>query len=520
MSAPLLEVEELRVVYGARAVVDGVSFSLARGEAAALVGASGSGKSQTALALLGLNAPGARLSGAARFAGENLLTLPRRRLDALRGRRIAMAFQEPAASLDPFLSVGAQLCAVLRLRAGLSRTQARARAIDLFGLARLPEPERKFDAFPHQLSGGQLQRVAIAMALSCEPALLLADEPTSALDATVAAQVMELLDELRRRLGLAVLIITHDLPLARRFAGVVHVMADGRLVEGGAGAARPLAAAAPRGRAPAQGEASGEAAEILRLERVSVRAGGRGLFAPPSREILKGVSLTLERGRTLAVVGESGAGKTTLARAALRLAPSEGSIRFMGREIGALPEKALRPLRRDMQMVFQDPFGALSPRLRVADVVAEGLAVHEPSLSRRERDEAAAEALRAVGLDPARRFARPSAFSGGQRQRIALARALILAPRLVVLDEPTSALDEALRGDVLRLIAALQRERGLSYLLVTHDLAAARALAHRVAVMKDGEIVETGAAEEVLEAPRHAYARALVEAARRLGGGA
>ena len=516
MSAPLLKVEDLRVVYGGRAVVDGVSFSLARGEAAALVGASGSGKSQTALALIGLNAPGARLSGAARFEGENLLTLPRRRLDALRGRRIAMAFQEPAASLDPFLSVGAQLCAVLRLRAGLSRTQAHARAIELFGLARLPEPEAKLAAYPHQLSGGQLQRVAIAMALSCEPALLLADEPTSALDATVAAQVMELLDELRRRLGLAVLLITHDLPLARHFAGAIHVMAEGRLVEGGAGAPRPLAAAAPRGRAPAQGEA----AEILRLERVSVRAVGRGLFAPPSREILKGVSVTLEQGRTLAVVGESGAGKTTLARAALRLAPSEGSIRFMGREIGALPEKALRPLRRDMQMVFQDPFGALSPRLRVADVVAEGLAVHEPSLSRRERDEAAAEALRAVGLDPARRFSRPSAFSGGQRQRIALARALILAPRLVVLDEPTSALDEALRGDVLRLIAELQRERGLSYLLVTHDLAAARALAHRVAVMKDGEIVETGAAEEVLEAPRHAYARALVEAARRLGGGA
>ncbi|PNG27058.1 ABC transporter ATP-binding protein [Methylocella silvestris] len=524
---PLLEFANLCVSYGGRRIVDEVSFTLARGETAALVGASGSGKSQTALAALRLLPPQVRTSGRVAFEGEDLLSLPERRLNAIRGRRVAMIFQEPMSALDPLFTVGSQIAAVLRLQAGFSRGQALTRAAELLDLVGIDAPKERLSAFPHQLSGGQRQRVSIAMAIACEPDALIADEPTTALDVTVAARILDLLGELRARLGLAMIFISHDLQLVRRLASRVYVMDAGRIVEAGATEAvfcNPqhsatqgliVAAPSPRARRP------DPAPEILRAENLSVAYRRRGgWFAGRSEvKVLDAVTLSLKRGRTLGVVGESGAGKSTLGRAILRLVPASGAICFEGRDIGGLDETGMRPLRRAMQMVFQDPYGALSPRMRIGDIVSEGLLIHEPALSRRARDGRAAQALEEVSIDPARRDRRPREFSGGQRQRIAIARAMILRPRLVVLDEPTSALDRATQMDILRLLRDLQEAHGLAYVLISHDLKTIEAMADDIAVMKNGCIVEQGPAAQILGSPRDPYTRSLMQAAFDTHGG-
>ncbi len=493
---------------------------------AALVGESGSGKSQMALAALRLLPPPALASGSIIFEGEDLLALPPRRLDAIRGRRIAFVFQEPMSALDPLFTVGAQLGAVLRLRAGFSRRASASRATELFDLVGIAEPERRLHAYPHELSGGQRQRVAIAMAIACRPDVLIADEPTTALDVTVAAKILDLLMELKRRLGMAMIFISHDLGLVRRFADTIHVMRRGEIVESGPAAGvisapkheytRLLLAAFPRPREP---RAAHGAPELLAAKGVSVcyRLRGGWLAGKRAFKAVDGVSLVLREGRTLGLVGESGSGKSTLARALLKLTPASGVIRFAHRDLTPLNAARMRPLRRSMQLVFQDPYASLSPRLRIGDIVGEGLRVHEPSMTRAERDKRAARALEEVMLDPDLRRRFPHELSGGQRQRVAIARAMILKPRLVVLDEPTSALDRSVQIGVLALLRDLQDAHGLSYIFISHDLAVIRALADEIAVMKDGRIVEQGEARRIMEEPREAYTRALIAAA--FGGG-
>jgi peptide/nickel transport system ATP-binding protein/oligopeptide transport system ATP-binding protein len=524
----ILSFRDLGIAYGASRVVEGVSFALGRGETAAIVGESGSGKSQTALAALRLLPMGATTSGSISFAGENLLALPERRLDAIRGRRIAIVFQEPMSALEPLFTVGAQIGAVLRLRAGLSRRAAALRAQELFDLVGIAEPGRRLHAYPHELSGGQRQRVAIAMAIACRPEVLIADEPTTALDVTVAARILDLLMDLKRRLGMAMIFISHDLGLVRRFADTIHVMYKGEIVESGRASSvigapkheytRRLLAAIPHPRKRRAGE---DAPELLAASEIRVIHRLRGGWLAGKREIkaVDGVSLVLREGRTLGVVGESGSGKSTLARALLKLTPASGVIRFEGRDLTLLDAAQMRPLRRSMQIVFQDPNASLSPRMRVGEIIGEGLRAHEPSMRRAERDARAAGALEEVMLEPVllRRF--PHELSGGQRQRVAIARAMILKPRLVVLDEPTSALDRSVQSGVLELLRDLQDAHGLSYVFISHDLAVVRAMADEIAVMRDGRIIERGEARRIIEEPREAYTRALIAAAFETGEG-
>jgi peptide/nickel transport system ATP-binding protein/oligopeptide transport system ATP-binding protein len=523
---PILRFRDLCVTFGANCVVKDLNLTLARGEAAAIVGESGSGKSASMLAALRLLPAAATTIGSAMFEGADLLALPEKQLDAVRGRRIAIVFQEPMSALDPLFTVGSQISAVLRLQGGLSRRAAEGRALELLGLVGIQEPERRRRAYPHELSGGQRQRVAIAMAISCNPDVLIADEPTTALDVTVAARILDLLMELKRRLGMAMIFISHDLGLVRRFADTIHVMRQGEIVESAPTAdllARPrrdytrmLLAATPPARKP---RPASDAPVLLAARDISVRYRLRGGWFAAKREIkaVDGVSLVLRQGRTLGVVGESGSGKSTLARALLKLTPASGLISFEQRDLTPLGPSAMRPLRRSMQLVFQDPYGSLSPRMRVGDIVAEGLLAHEPAITRADRDARAAIALREVLLDPGLRDRFPHAFSGGQRQRIAIARAMILKPKLVVLDEPTSALDRSSQIEILALLAHLQDAHGLAYVFISHDIAAVRALADEIAVMKDGRIVEQGEARQILEEPREAYTRALISAAFRTG---
>lgn len=531
MSPLLLDVKDLRVAFGGKEVVRGIDFQLAPGEKVALVGESGSGKTVTALSLLRLLTE-AQVGGQARFAGSegegDLLALPERELRGIRGRDIAMIFQEPMTALNPLYTVGEQIMEVLQLKLGLSRAEAMARAVQLLADTGIPEPERRQAAYPHQLSGGQRQRAMIAMALACQPRLLLADEPTTALDVALRGQILDLLDGLQQKHGMAVLMITHDLNLVRRFASRVIVMENGHIVEQGVVAevfARPqhpytrslidsrpvrdVVPPAPDGPAVLQ-------AEALRVSYPVPIPGLRGWFRKGEFVAVQGADFALAPGQTLGVIGESGSGKSTLALAALGLLPCAGRMTVDG-QAWSRDQTRNKALRRIVQVVFQDPFSSLSPRLTVEEIVGEGLSIHAPSLSKEERRNKVERALQEVGLTEAQfpgllqRY--PHEFSGGQRQRLAIARALIVEPRLIVLDEPTSALDVTIQKQVLQLLQRLQRERGLSYLLITHDVDVIRAMAHAVLVMKGGEIVESGPVAALLDDPKHPYTRTLVQAA-------
>ncbi|WP_435106001.1 ABC transporter ATP-binding protein [Arhodomonas sp. AD133] len=523
----LLQVDDLHVDFhlptGVVEAVRGVSFDIRRGETVALVGESGSGKSVTSQSILRLLPDMARHpKGAIRYHGDDLLKAPLKHLRAVRGNRIAMIFQEPMTSLNPVQRVGAQIEESLGLHRGLKGQPARQRVQELLELVGIPEPQRRARSYPHELSGGQRQRVMIAMALACDPELLIADEPTTALDVTIQAQILALLNDLKQRLGLAILFITHDLGIVRRFADRVCVMRYGEIVETGDAEAvfanprheytRMLVDAEPSGHKPPVPDT---APVLLRAEDVHVRFPIRQrLFRRDEYfEAVRGISLTLRQGQTVGVVGESGSGKSTLGRAILRLVESEGDILFEDASLQALDRDGMRPVRRRMQVVFQDPYGSLSPRLTVGEVIAEGLSVHYPELGRREREQRVCQILHEVGLDDAMRNRYPHEFSGGQRQRIAVARALILQPRFLLLDEPTSALDRSVQARVVDLLRDLQARHALTYLFISHDLAVVRALSDYIVVMNEGRVVEQGPAEEVFDHPREAYTRALMDAA-------
>jgi len=545
MATPLLDVQNLRIAFAGKSVVHGIDFSIAPGEKLALVGESGSGKTVTALSLLRL-AQNAAVNGKAVFTGVeaaeraasgappkapvDLLSLPEQSLRGIRGRDIAMIFQEPMTALNPLYSVGDQIAEVLQVHKGQTRAEAMQGAIGLLADTGIPEPARRANALPHQLSGGQRQRAMIAMALACQPRLLLADEPTTALDVTLRGQILDLLGELQQRNGMAVLLITHDLNLVRKFADRVAVMENGRIVEQGAVAevfARPqhpytrkLIDSKPRRDGLAPAGAAADAAVTMKAERLRVAypvpiPGIAGWFRRGEFVAVKEASFQILAGRTLGVIGESGSGKSTLALASLGLLPFSGELQAAGQ---AWSREAARDkaMRRAVQVVFQDPFSSLSPRMSVEAIVEEGLRVHEPGLAPAARRERAVQALADVGMTEAQfpgllqRY--PHEFSGGQRQRLAIARALIVNPSLLVLDEPTSALDVTIQKQVLGLLQRLQRERGLSYLLITHDVDVIRAMAHEVMVMKDGDVLESGSLGEVLDSPRHPYTRVLVTA--------
>lgn len=529
----LLSVRDLGVRFGEKQVVQCVSFEMTAGEKLALVGESGSGKSVTALSLLRLVGD-AQLSGQAMLDGRDLLRLSEREMRGIRGDDIAMIFQEPMTALNPLMTVGDQVAEVLQLKQGLSRAQAMKQAVELLATTGIPEPERRAQSYPHQLSGGQRQRAMIAMALASHPRLLLADEPTTALDVTLRGQILDLLADLQRQTGMAVLMITHDLNLVRRFADRVAVMERGVLVEQGPVAelmqspqhayTRKLLDSRPV-RDVDEAPPARDAADIVHTKALGVSyatplPGIRGWFRKGNFVAVQGVNIALQRGRTLGVIGESGSGKSTLAQAVLGLLPHEGELRVAGK---AWQQPAIRnspinlALRRKIQVVFQDPFSSLSPRMTVEEIVAEGLEIHAPELKQNERLERVTEILAEVGMTEAQfpgllqRY--PHEFSGGQRQRLAISRALIMEPQVLVLDEPTSALDVTIQQQVLALLQRLQKQRGLAYLLITHDIDVIRAMAHEVLVMKDGQVVEQGAVQSVLSAPQQAYTRRLVEEA-------
>ena len=505
--------------------VRGVDFAIERGETLALVGESGSGKSVTALSLLQLlpYPAASHPSGSVVFDGEELMGAGSERLRAVRGNRMAMIFQEPMTSLNPLHSIGKQVAEPLMLHRGMSRREAAGRVAELMELVGLGALAGRLKDYPHTLSGGQRQRVMIAMALANEPDLLIADEPTTALDVTVQAQILALLKALQARLGMAILFITHDLTVVRRFADRVCVMNDGRIVEEGEVAAvfaaprhpytRHLLASEPGGRPP---PVPPDRAALLEAEGLKVWFPiRRGVFRTTAGYVkaVDGIDLALRPRETVGVVGESGSGKTTLGMAVLRLLASRGAIRFDGRELQGLGFRDLRPLRREMQVVFQDPFGSLSPRLSVEAIVSEGLKVHGMGGDARGRRRLVARALAEVGLEPEVMERYPHEFSGGQRQRIAVARALALRPRFVVLDEPTSALDMSVQAQMVELLRRLQAEHDLAYLFISHDLRVVRAMSHHVLVMKDGRVVEAGSARAIFETPAHDYTRTLLAAA-------
>jgi microcin C transport system ATP-binding protein len=529
---PLLSIRNLGVGFrqGGREMIAArdVSFDLERGETLALVGESGSGKSVTALSIPRLlpYPPAFHPSGEILFKGEDLLKADERTLRRVRGNDITMVFQEPMTSLNPLHTVEAQIAEVLAIHKGLRGRQARERVIDLLIQVGIPDPAGRLASFPHQLSGGQRQRVMIAMALANEPDLLIADEPTTALDVTVQAQILRLLKDIQAVHGMAMLFITHDLGIVRRFADRVAVMSQGRIVETGDVArvfdapehdyTKMLLAAEPKGLPPA---ADASAPVICQTDDLKVWFPvRRGLMRRVVSHVkaVDGISVTVREGQTVGVVGESGSGKTTLGLAILRLISSNGRIIMLGRDIQDRATKDLRGLRRDMQVVFQDPFGSLSPRMAIADIVSEGLEVHFPGLSPAERDAKVIKALRDVGLDPETRHRYPHEFSGGQRQRVAIARAMILEPKFVLLDEPTSALDMSVQAQVVDLLRDLQTRFGLAYLFISHDLKVVKALANDLIVMKDGKVVEQGPAAEVFASPKSDYTRALMAAAFRI----
>ena len=529
MSAPLVDVKDLSVGFrmdGEETIaVERISFDVKAGETVALVGESGSGKSVSALSIMQLlSYPQAfHPSGSILFEGKELIGADDKTMRHIRGNRITMVFQEPLTSLNPLHTIERQVGEVLIEHKGLRGPAVKARVLDLLQKVGIPNAADRLDAYPHQLSGGQRQRVIIAMALANEPDLLIADEPTTALDVTVQAQILELLASLKREMGMALLLITHDLGVVRKMADRVYVMTGGKIVEHGESErvfsnpvhayTRHLLASEPRGRslgAPKDGPV------VMEADRLKVWFPvKRGLLRRTAGYIkaVDDISLKLREGRTLGVVGESGSGKTTLGLAIMRLLSSTGGIRFEGREMQGLKSKALRPLRRDMQIVFQDPYGSLSPRMSVSDIVGEGLRIQQPELTREARRARVSEALSEVGLDPAMQDRYPHEFSGGQRQRIAIARAMALKPRFVMLDEPTSALDMSVQAQIVDLLRELQRKNNLAYLFISHDLKVVRALADDIIVMKDGKVVEAGTSDEVFDHPKTDYTKALMAAA-------
>jgi microcin C transport system ATP-binding protein len=533
MSSPpnnsLLAVDDLAVSFrsshGDMSVVRSLSLHIDYGETLALVGESGSGKSVTALSIMQLLPyPTARHpSGSIRFQGDELMAADSDRLQRVRGDRISMIFQEPMTSLNPLHKVEKQISETLILHKGLDEPAARKRTLELLERVRIRDPESRLESYPHQLSGGQRQRVMIAMALANEPDLLIADEPTTALDVTIQAQILKLLKELQRDLDMSMLLITHDLGIVRKIADRVCVMRDGEIVERGETEqlftsprhqyTRELLSAEPVERAP---PVDTGAADVMRAENVRV-------WFPVRRGVLRrtvdhikavdGVSLRIRQGHTVGVVGESGSGKTTLGLALLRLISSRGSIWFDGKDIDCISSRHLKPQRKQMQIVFQDPYGSLSPRLSVGQIIAEGLEAHGITPSASDRDDRVVAALEEVDLDPGFRFRYPHEFSGGQRQRIAIARAIILKPRLVVLDEPTSALDRAIQVQIIELLTKLQRDHGLAYIFISHDLRVVRALSDDLVVLRQGRVVEQGPATEIFDNPRQSYTQALLRAA-------
>ncbi len=523
----ILSVKDLRVRFrtldGAVEAVKGINIHVKAGETVAVVGESGSGKSQTMMAAMSLLASNGEATGHVDYRGRNLLTMTKSDLNKVRGAKISMIFQEPMTSLDPLYSIGNQLMEPIRKHRGLNAAEAREEALKLLRLVHIPDPERRMKSYPHEMSGGQRQRVMIAMALANDPDILIADEPTTALDVTIQAQILVLLAELQRKLGMAIVFITHDLGIVRRFADRVYVMRYGEVVEEGQAEAlfanpqhaytKMLLAAEPTGtKAPPPANAP-----VLlegRNVEVTFKIGGGFLAGEPLLlRAVDHISIRLQRNQTIGIVGESGSGKSTLGRALLRLLPSDGVIRFGDRDISTADKQAMRPLRRELQLVFQDPFGSLSPRMTVGQVITEGLLVHEPSLTGKQRDQRAIEALLEVGLDPNARNRYPHEFSGGQRQRIAIARAMILKPKVVVLDEPTSALDRSVQKQIVELLRKLQADHELSYLFISHDLAVVRAMADYIIVMKQGKIVEEGPTEEIFSNPQAAYTQTLMNAA-------
>jgi microcin C transport system ATP-binding protein len=532
VNQPLLDVRDLSVAFrhesGTSVAVDHISFEIRRGQCVALVGESGSGKSVSALSILKLlpYPTASHPSGSIHFKGRELIDLSERDIRSIRGNDISIIFQEPMTSLNPLHTIESQIGEILQLHGGLRGIRARARTLELLTQVGIPDPETRLNSYPHQLSGGQRQRVMIAMALANEPDLLIADEPTTALDVTVQAQILALLAEIRARLGMSLLFITHDLGIVRRIADVVCVMNNGKIVEQGPVEQVFTAPQHPYTRALLLAEPKPDPAPPRPDAPVVMSASDLKVWFPVKRGLLRstvghikavdGVSLTVRKGETLGVVGESGSGKTTLGLALLRLISSQGPIVFLSKNIQGLPFKEMRPFRRDMQIVFQDPFGALSPRMSVGDIVAEGLGVHQPSLSQADRELRVIKALKDVGLDPATRFRYPHEFSGGQRQRIGIARAAVLEPSFVVLDEPTSALDMLFQAQMVDLLRELQRKRDLTYMFISHDLRVVASLASHLIVMQHGKVVEEGPASELFKNPKTAYTRALFAAAFRI----
>ncbi|SFJ27519.1 oligopeptide transport system ATP-binding protein [Phyllobacterium sp. CL33Tsu] len=503
--------------------VKGIDLDVKAGETLAVVGESGSGKSQTMMGIMGLLARNGRVTGSAKYRGKELVGLPLKRLNEVRGSKITMIFQEPMTSLDPLYTVGRQIAEPLVHHKGMTFKQAKVRVLELLKLVGIPDPERRINSYPHEMSGGQRQRVMIAMALANEPDLLIADEPTTALDVTIQAQILDLLRSLQKRFGMAIVLITHDLGIVKHFADRVVVMRRGDVVERGSikdifenpheDYTKMLLAAEPSG---SKEPPADNAPIILEGRNVAVDfAIGGGFFtsAKTMFRAVDGVSVRLKKGQTIGIVGESGSGKSTLGRALLRLLPSSGQYHFGSKNISNFDRSAMRPLRRELQLVFQDPYGSLSPRQTVGEIITEGLFIHEPQLSRAERDKRAIAALKEVGLDPAARNRYPHEFSGGQRQRIAIARAVILKPKVVILDEPTSALDRSVQGQVIDLLRDLQDKHDLSYIFISHDLAVIKAMSDYVIVMKNGKIVEEGDTEDIFETPTQNYTKTLMAAA-------
>ncbi len=526
---PLLSVRDLSVAFhqgGATSIaVDHVSFDLMPGEVVALVGESGSGKSVTANSILKLlpYPAASHPSGKILFDGKDMLTLPERALRAVRGNDITMIFQEPMTSLNPLHTIERQIGEILELHQAITGAEARARTLELLLQVGIREPEKRVKAYPHELSGGQRQRVMIAMALANRPKLLIADEPTTALDVTVQAQILELLSDLKNRHGMSMLFITHDLGIVRKFADRVCVMTKGKIVETGTveqvftdpqhAYTRHLLAAEPKGEPPLS-----DASKPVVMQGDDIKVWfpiKAGLMRKVVDHVkaVDGIDITLRAGQTVGVVGESGSGKTTLGLALSRLIASEGRISFIGQSIDSYSYEMMKPLRNRLQVVFQDPYGSLSPRMSVGEIVAEGLKVHERQLSADERDTRVAQALEEVGLDPATRWRYPNEFSGGQRQRIAIARAMVLKPRFVMLDEPTSALDMSVQAQVVDLLRDLQARHELAYLFISHDLKVVKALANDVIVMRNGKVVESGPAAEIFADPQQEYTKALLAAA-------